>query len=177
MSVFRTLFGATDPKLSAMVQTLKETVQQTTASDSHAVAQIGQKADNAAAAAAAASQGVVTLQQLSDDYAKQVAASVKDRAALHEQLDQVAARKPTQAVGRVATPLLALGASQDLVVPLSRPLPAATYDVDVLLATALLGKATAMVKERTKTSVTVTFKATLALTATASVDVYALHYG
>jgi hypothetical protein len=171
----RNVFG--DTKLARMVKTLQTAVTQSTAADGTAVAQIGQKADAAAQAAASAVGAVTTLQLTAEDYTKRVTESAKDRADLHTQLDQVAARKVTQAVGRVATPVLLLGATQDLVVPLSRPMPNTTYEVDLLPALALLGKATFTVKAKTTTNVTVTLKAAVALTTTGSADLFAWYYG
>lgn len=177
MIQFRALFGVADPRLTAKVESLQQAVQQTSSADGAAVQAIGQKADAAADAAAVATRGLTTLQALSDDYTKRVAESTKDRADLHTQLDQLAAKRVTQAVGRVATPVLLLGATQDLVVPLSRTMPTTTYEVEVLPALALLGKAGFTVKAKTTTSVTVTLKATVALASTGSADLFAWYYG
>lgn len=67
--------------------------------------------------------------------------------------------------GAIATPLLVLGAQQDVVVTLDRTMPNNTYEVKILPATNILGGAQLTVKSKTTTTVTITVRALLALAA------------
>lgn len=109
------------------------------------------------------------------------AASQADRAdlrailsALQAAVGQLPTRWPVIATGQAkTTALLALNASVDLVVPLTRTMPTTTYNVEVSSMTSGLvaDSATVTVKARTTTSVTLTVVAKVALLANTGVSV------
>lgn len=139
-----------------------------------AAAQTATTAANAAATATDLAGKVTTLQQVADSVTALNGASVADRQALHTQLDALVARvnalpagiKVTAGTATTAT-LLAVGASADLSVTLRTPMPSNAYDVAILPTSSgvLLGNATAVVKAQTRTTVTITVKAVVAVAA------------
>ncbi len=62
------------------------------------------------------------------------------------------------AYGQATLPAVALGATADVVVTLSRAMPTSTYNVDVLRPDISIGKATIAVKSKTTTTVTLSIK-------------------
>lgn len=77
------------------------------------------------------------------------------------------------ATGTLAVPGLALGASADLTVPLSRAMPNTNYNVDVIPAAALLSSMTWTVKTKNLNSVVINVKAGLLVSTGASITVIA----
>lgn len=168
--------SAEDPKVQAALQASVASAQQTAQTAQTAATTASQAAAQALANTATLEQTVAALNRLSEAYVAAVKVSQDDRAALHTQLDALALRKTTIALGRAATPALILGASADVTVTLTRAMPNTTYEVDVLPVAALLGKATITAKSRTTTTVTLTVKAAAVLVA-GSLDVVAWHHG
>ncbi len=88
-------------------------------------------------------------------------------------LTTLTARKPVMRMAVVNLGALAIGSS-DQTVTWSSPMPSAVYDVDVNVASALLGKATAVVKSKTASGCVITVTATTVLVAGGLVSVLAV---
>lgn len=100
-------------------------------------------------------------------------AAAKRMSDLENRIAALEARAILLSRGLATTPTLALGAKADVTIQLSRALPSAVFDVEIVLAPALVGKMTATVKSKTATAVVVTLTATVAVTVAGTVDVTA----
>lgn len=79
--------------------------------------------------------------------------------AMRQQLAALAARRPSVRVKAEAVPAIGLGASVDVTVTWATALPTAagsSYDVDVAVAPALLGKAEWTIKSKSPTGIVLT---------------------
>jgi hypothetical protein len=98
-------------------------------------------------------------QRLAREQANAQSSDAKTIAAQGQQISTLMARRPTVRVMAVAVPAIALGVPTDITITWATPLPAAagsTYDVDLAVAPALLGKATWAVKSKSPTATVVT---------------------
>lgn len=164
---------AADQPAAQQATTAANTATQAAQAAQQAAATASQQAQQALSNNATLTQTVDALNKLSTDYVTAVKASQDDRADLRRLITALQARKVVIARGQVTTPVLALGASADIPVALSRAPGTTDYDVEAIVAPALLGKVTVTVKSKTAAGlVTVTLKATIAITAS-SIDVTA----
>jgi hypothetical protein len=86
-------------------------------------------------------------------------ADVSTSQIMTQQIAALTARRPSVRVKAEAVPAIGLGASVDVTVTWATPLPLAagsTYDVDVAVAPALLGKADWTIKSKSPTGIVLT---------------------
>lgn len=113
-----------------------------------------------AATSASTAQATATSAVSKADTATTAAYDALDRAA------RALARNAHVRIGSINVPILALGATVDVAVTWSTPMPTADYNIDLAPVTStLIGKVTATVKANTRTAngVTITLRAGLAV--------------
>lgn len=117
----------------------------------------------------------VTLEQVAAQLGAAIPASNLKHAEMDAATAALKARLDAQgfATGEAVVPAIALAASIDLTVTLTRPMPADTYRVDILRSAALIGRITTTVKSQTKTQVVVNVKAGLLVSVGSSITVIA----
>ena len=145
------------------------------ANASQAAASAAQTGSAAHQIAVDADTKAVTLEQVATTLGAAIPASEAKHAEMDRATAALKARLDAQgfATGEGAVPAIALAASVDVTVPLSRPMPSETYKVDVLRSAALIGRITTTIKSQTKTQVVVNVKAGLLVSAGSSITVVA----